>query len=719
MKQSNARKDTVSLKLIDWLLDQLQSDEELETITRQLEALVLPLQGKARADLYAHISRRILERCSKNPEELSARLYAQLCLSLFIASIRDPSGPNHMMAVHDHLFSLCVNSSPLGYLETAGQLGTARTGRYSISDSIQDTGASQLGNATTTTNTESLTPLVSSLFGLGLISVAQVYQFIFQLTKPSSASSTGHGLSGVCTLLEAHGRDLNATPWEVEMERLFEWAKTAMLKHGIDGHTQRRTRAIILALDGSQQQESLAEADHEKSFPPPKSPPVEEEFDENNYGSHASVHEFGVDSSPQPAETTELKVVAMLNQLEAGDFAHISDQIIEWVNTTSEREGDGRALMRTVKLIYERARDNEAFGEMYARLCRKMMEHLSPTVQDKTMETSEGQPITGGMLFRKYLLNQCQEDFEREWSAKEATLAADALKSGEDQATEAAPESNGEAVLYFEEYYAAAKAKHRGFGLVHFIGELFKVQMLTERIMHECIIKLLSNVVNPEEEETESLCKLLTTVGQSLDNSKARNHMNIYFKRMQDMAKSRNISSRMQFMLLEVIELRARHWQKLPEDPALSVTTEDEAWDKAEKGVEEYLDDQNIDKALMALKALPSEYRYVFVDALVTTTMYGGNRDVVLAENLFSVARARSIISPEAFEHGMPPIIGMADGLSIDAPQASEWLARMMYAAGIGKAKVEEMAGKISVHGDPPVSPRCLLIKAFEKISST
>jgi translation initiation factor 4G len=53
--------------------------------------------------------------------------------------------------------------------------------------------------------------------------------------------------------------------------------------------------------------------------------------------------------------------------------------------------------------------------------------------------------------------------------------------------------------------------------LIKFIGELFKLQMLMERIVYECVKKLLGNVDNPEEEEIESLCKLLTTVGNSLD----------------------------------------------------------------------------------------------------------------------------------------------------------------------------------------------------------
>jgi len=64
----------------------------------------------------------------------------------------------------------------------------------------------------------------------------------------------------------------------------------------------------------------------------------------------------------------------------------------------------------------------------------------------------------------------------------------------EDEAVKAANENKGdekeEHALYSEEYYAAQKAKRRGLGLIKFIGELFKLQMLTERIMHECVKKL-------------------------------------------------------------------------------------------------------------------------------------------------------------------------------------------------------------------------------------
>lgn len=257
-----------------------------------------------------------------------------------------------------------------------------------------------------------------------------------------------------------------------------------------------------------------------------------------------------------PTEVVERKVKGLLNKLTMEKFDSISDQIIEWANK-SENEKDGRTLIQVIRLVFEKATDEAAWSEMYARLCRKMMERISPDVQDETIRANDGKPITGGQLFRKYLLNRCQEDFEQGWSMKEAAAKAAESKAADDKAVkDAADEARvsgkdtGEDVLYSDEYYAAQKAKRRGLGLVKFIGELFKLQMLTERIMHECIKKLLGNVENPEEEEIESLCKLFTTIGRQLDTEKSSARIDVYIKRMEELSKSSHISSRMQYMLL-------------------------------------------------------------------------------------------------------------------------------------------------------------------------
>ncbi|KAJ3854735.1 armadillo-type protein [Lentinula lateritia] len=261
-------------------------------------------------------------------------------------------------------------------------------------------------------------------------------------------------------------------------------------------------------------------------------------------------------------EIVDRKLKILLNRLTIKKFDSISDRIIALANKEG-KEKNGRTLFQFFQLVFEKATDGENQSEMYARLCRKMMEEISAKVQDDGIRNAEGKPIAGGDLFRKYLLNRCQEDFERGWFNKEATAAA-ATKAKEEQALKAAntTKDEEEVALYSDEYYAAQKAKRQGLGLIKFVGELFKVRMLTERIMHECVKKLLGNAENPEKEEIESLCKLLITVGQVLDTPKARAHMNVYFDRMKELTKSSNVNSRMQFMLQDVIELRERKWQQ-------------------------------------------------------------------------------------------------------------------------------------------------------------
>jgi translation initiation factor 4G len=63
------------------------------------------------------------------------------------------------------------------------------------------------------------------------------------------------------------------------------------------------------------------------------------------------------------------------------------------------------------------------------------------------------------------------------------------------------------------------KSRRRSLGNIRFIGELFKLKMLVEAIMHDCIFKLLKNV---DEESLECMCGLLRTIGKDLDNEKAK-----------------------------------------------------------------------------------------------------------------------------------------------------------------------------------------------------
>lgn len=52
---------------------------------------------------------------------------------------------------------------------------------------------------------------------------------------------------------------------------------------------------------------------------------------------------------------------------------------------------------------------------MYAKFCERMLKTMSPDIRDENILDKSGQVVNGGALFRKYLLNRCQEEFERGW----------------------------------------------------------------------------------------------------------------------------------------------------------------------------------------------------------------------------------------------------------------------------------------------------------------
>ncbi|KAF4563224.1 hypothetical protein EYR40_007066 [Pleurotus pulmonarius] len=369
-------------------------------------------------------------------------------------------------------------------------------------------------------------------------------------------------------------------------------------------------------------------------------------------------------------ETIGRKVRALLNKLTMSTFDSISAQIIHWANM-SRTETDARTLKQIIQLVYEAMDENEWLVEIFARLCRKIMEQISPKVQDVGTKNAEGRPITGGHLFRNYLLGRCQEDFERGWVAREI-IADTAL---------------------FEEYYTFQKAKRQCIVLIKFIGELFKLQMLTERIMHECVKKLLGNVDNPEEEEIESLCKLLSTVGQLLDTPKARAHMDVYFSRMKDLIRSPDVSSRLKFRLQDVVDLRERRWVSLGEGAALA--TQDgleirsrlcplhKKRSQINDIITEFLVLRNLDAAEAYFPNLSPQYHEDLVHALVLKALESKEADVTLIASLFARVASKNLCTHTSFQQAFSRVAESLEDIVIDSPKARDFMDIMVKGASL------------------------------------
>jgi translation initiation factor 4G len=262
-------------------------------------------------------------------------------------------------------------------------------------------------------------------------------------------------------------------------------------------------------------------------------------------------------AGPAPGAPTHMdpdmvqrKVKSALNKMTPEKFDKIADQILA-IAAQSKDEQDGRTLRQVIQLTFEKATDEAHWASMYAKFCKRMLETMSPDIKDESILDKNGNVVSGGNLFRKYLLNRCQEEFERGWK----------IDLPEKPEGEKGEEKTEEAVMLSDEYYIAAAAKRRGLGLVQFIGELYKLSMLTERIMHECVKKLVDYTGIPDEAEVESLTKLLKTIGANLDSTeKGKPMMDVYFTRIQSMIDTPDLPSRLRFMLMDIVDLRRARW---------------------------------------------------------------------------------------------------------------------------------------------------------------
>ncbi|XP_019624798.1 PREDICTED: eukaryotic translation initiation factor 4 gamma 2-like isoform X2 [Branchiostoma belcheri] len=185
---------------------------------------------------------------------------------------------------------------------------------------------------------------------------------------------------------------------------------------------------------------------------------------------------------------------------------------------------------------------------MYAQLCRRLCDD-APNFDDPNK--------SGTTTFRRLLLNKCQDEFEN----RSKTFAAFDRDDGP-----LTPEQNEQKMV----------AKRKMLGNIRFIGELGKLDMLSEAILHKCIKQMILDVkvylsrqllekkrtesVGDRAEDLECLCQIMRTCGRRLDHDKAKSLMDQYFDRMRTLAGSSELPSRIRFMLEDCIELRGNNW---------------------------------------------------------------------------------------------------------------------------------------------------------------
>ncbi|XP_041656970.1 eukaryotic translation initiation factor 4 gamma 1-like isoform X3 [Cheilinus undulatus] len=281
------------------------------------------------------------------------------------------------------------------------------------------------------------------------------------------------------------------------------------------------------------------------------------------------------ENDPENAKTQELfkRVRSILNKLTPQKFQQLMKQVTELAIDTEER------LKGVIDLIFEKAISEPDFSVAYANMCRCLTGLKVQTASDKPGAT---------VNFRKLLLNRCQKEFEKDKDDDE-------IFEKKQKELEAASVEEEKQRLIEELQDAKDKARRRSLGNIKFIGELFKLKMLTEVIMHDCIVKLLKN---HDEESLECLCRLLSTIGKDLDFEKAKPRMDQYFNQMEKIIKERKTSSRIRFMLQDVLDLRLNNW--VPRRGDQGPKTIDQIHKEAE--LEEHREQMKVQQALVSKK---------------------------------------------------------------------------------------------------------------------
>ncbi|XP_033339349.2 N-acetyltransferase 1 isoform X2 [Megalopta genalis] len=229
------------------------------------------------------------------------------------------------------------------------------------------------------------------------------------------------------------------------------------------------------------------------------------------------------------------KVRGILNKLTPEKFAKLSNDLLN-VELNSDL-----ILKGVIFLIFEKALDEPKYSSMYAQLCKRLSDEAANFEPRKALIESQ----KGQSTFTFLLLNKCRDEFENRSKASEAFESQDELAPEEEERRQV--------------------AKRKMLGNIKFIGELGKLGIVSEPILHRCIQQLLEKKRRggsrgDTAEDIECLCQIMRTCGRILDSDKGRGLMDQYFRRMKSLAESSDLPLRIKFMLRDVIELRRDGW---------------------------------------------------------------------------------------------------------------------------------------------------------------
>lgn len=289
-------------------------------------------------------------------------------------------------------------------------------------------------------------------------------------------------------------------------------------------------------------------------------------------------------------ESIERELRFVLNRLTPQNFQKLVIKLLNLPINSEER------LQQAVNLVFQNALNEEIYSHLYAQACKLMSQIHVPFEHVSSKFIS----------FLTVLLKKCEKEFDTdyqkdkyyEYLLKEAEIIQDEEKRKE---------------LLTKANEQLEKAKENYIANVAFLGELYNMDLLDDAIMHEGIQRLFEKH-EKDEENLECLCKLFTRIGLKFDKEKNKENMKDYLQILRDISEKRySISSRIRFMILNLLELHERNWKP--------------RHDTGPKRIDEIRKEVQIEKEATITEFGPSlaesKLEYITVDGRRHTLFYG------------------------------------------------------------------------------------------------
>lgn len=242
----------------------------------------------------------------------------------------------------------------------------------------------------------------------------------------------------------------------------------------------------------------------------------------------AKAYKTKLTGTKEEHEKIQRKIKITLNKLSPTNIDKLKEQLLDI------GKENVNCLIFLVQCIFEKAWSEVKYTQMYASLCKFLKEKFD-SYSFPELATEAGYMRKN--LFKYELLERCEKSFTQAPCEDFTGLSEEEIEQKK------------------------SLAKKKTLGNVRFIGELFKVELITSKVILSCVDELITKS-SQDEGNLEGACILLSTGGLSFERPKLVKETDRIFKILEEIMKKDTLSTKIKFKIMDLVDERDNKWKK-------------------------------------------------------------------------------------------------------------------------------------------------------------